>query len=136
MNNFRNKLIKFMYGRYGTDQLYKGIFGMVILLLILNLFIGSTIISSVSTLLLILATYRVFSKNIYRRQKENAQYLKLMAPLKKSFRLTSKRLKDIKSYRYRKCPNCKKTLRLKRKVGSHKTVCPKCGTKMDVRILF
>ena len=36
---FINKLQKFMYGRYGIDELYKFLFYFYILLLILNLFI-------------------------------------------------------------------------------------------------
>lgn len=134
MDKFRNRLIKFMYGRYGTDQLYFGIFAVAFTLMIINMFVGSAILSGLTSALLLIGFLRVFSKNIYRRQRENVYFLKIAKPVIKSAKVKYKRLRDVKSYRYRKCPDCQQTLRLKRKTGKHKTVCPKCGTKFDVVI--
>lgn len=125
-----------MYGRYGIDKLYQGLLTFALLLIVINMMTQSSIISGIVMILLVGAYYRVLSKDIYKRQKENTQYLKLIAPVKQSFKLTYKRIKDIQTYRYRKCPNCHQTLRLKRKVGKHQTICPKCKTTMDVNIRF
>ena len=41
---FVQKIGKFMYGRYGIDDLYKFLFKVYIVLLILNLFVNSDIL--------------------------------------------------------------------------------------------
>ena len=47
MNKFKNKLYKFMYGRYGIDELYK--IGLIVCLLLsfLNVFINSRVVNIV-----------------------------------------------------------------------------------------
>ena len=35
---------------------------------------------------------------------------------------------------WEKCPSCKAILRLPRRIGVHKTVCPKCGKEFTVRV--
>ena len=44
MKNFRQKLMSFMYGRYGVDELYYGLFGLWLALIIVNMFAHSYII--------------------------------------------------------------------------------------------
>lgn len=133
MDKFKSWLVKFMYGRYGVDQLYRGILGTGIVLLVINLFAQTLIIAAITWILFLWAFYRAFSKNIAKRRRENNHYLQLIAPIKKS--LIFKRIRDIGHYRYRRCSNCKQIMRLKRKPGKHSLVCPKCQTKMDVRII-
>ena len=41
MKNFRQKLMSFMYGRYGVDELYYGLFGLWLALIIVNMFAHS-----------------------------------------------------------------------------------------------
>lgn len=45
MGNLKNKLTQFMYGRYGTDQLYIALIGAYFVLIVANTFISSTVIS-------------------------------------------------------------------------------------------
>ena len=71
MNKLREKLAKFMYGRYGSDKL--NMFLLVILLVCagINLFLRngyfSMLLSSWELLLIILIYYRMFSRNIQKR---------------------------------------------------------------------
>ena len=48
MKDFKNKLIRFMYGRYGTDQLYIATIALSFILVIANFFIPSPIIEGLS----------------------------------------------------------------------------------------
>ena len=52
MNNLQNKIYKFMYGRYGIDELYKFSFIVYIILLILNIFINSKTIYTLEWILI------------------------------------------------------------------------------------
>ena len=50
---FEEKIRKFMYGRYGPDELYKFLFELYIVLIIINLFIRSNILNFISLLVII-----------------------------------------------------------------------------------
>ena len=42
--------------------------------------------------------------------------------------------KADKVHVYKKCPACGAVLRLPRRIGVHKTVCPKCGKEFTVKV--
>ncbi|MDD7794363.1 hypothetical protein [Clostridium sp. 'White wine YQ'] len=136
MGDFKNKLIRFMYGRYGTDQLYIALVIASFVLMLINSFIHSNILSIFIWVVLIFTFYRSFSKNIFKRRRENQMFLKIWSPIKAKSSLTIRRLKEFKTHRYRKCPHCKKVLRLPRKTGNHTVNCPVCHKDFKVRILF
>lgn len=122
-----------MYGRNGPDSLYKASLVLYIMLMVINIFARSVIISVLMWALFIRAMYRCFSKNIYKRQQENIRYLQLSDKVKKRFSMTGTMLTDKEHY-YKKCPHCKTILRLPRRKGEHTTVCPKCSGKIQVKI--
>ena len=66
-----------MIGRYGIDDLYKVLLVIYTILILINIFIRSKIIAVIEVLLIIIMIYRVLSKNIYQRRKENDMYLKI-----------------------------------------------------------
>lgn len=130
---FVNKVQKFMYGRYGVDDLYKFLFGLYIVLFILNLFINSNIIAILNTLIVIIMLFRFFSKNIYARSNENKKYLKLKKILLKPFKNIKRNMND-KDHVYKKCHKCKKTLKLPlpSKRGIKHAKCPHCGKRITI----
>lgn len=143
---FRDKLIRFMYGRYGHDKLATFMFVMYFVLYIVRIFLAfsnskaaqitSLCILFLSFALLALIIFRFLSKNIYARQKENAVYLKVSKPVWEFFKRSFNRIRYIKKYRYRKCPHCKNFLRLPRKKGKHTVCCPCCKKNFDVNIVI
>lgn len=132
---FINKLREFMYGRYGTDQLNFALVILATLIIIINWFAGSRVLSLIYILILAYELYRIFSKNIYARRRENDIFLKFWNPVKKWFSTRRTRHKERKYYRYRTCPRCKATLRLPAKKGKHTAKCPRCNTEFEVRII-
>jgi len=132
----RNKLINFMYGRYGVDELYKFLFTLYIITFIINIFLKNLIIDIISILIVVITFYRVFSKNIYKRSKENREYLKLKNKVLSPFQNIKRNLKD-KDNIYKKCPKCKTTLKLPLpdKRGIKHTKCPKCKKRLTLLIL-
>ncbi len=133
MNELKNKLIRFMYGRSGPDSLYKASFILYIILLIINIFARSAFISVLMTALFVWSTYRCFSRNICKRQQENIKYLQLTEKFRKKFSMLKTIITDKEHY-YKKCPHCKTFLRLPRRHGNHTAVCPKCSEKIAVKI--
>lgn len=124
-----NRLKMFMMGRYGTDQLTMAI---LILSMILS-FIANAFSSSVLTLITYIlfsaCIFRMLSKNISVRQKENYKFLKLWKPINAQIQTKYKMIKESKSYKYFKCPNCKKILRVPRGKGEIVVTCQQCKTK-------
>lgn len=85
---------------------------------------------------LIFMLYRIFSRNVYARSRENEKFLKIWNPIKANGILTIRRIKEIKTHRFRKCPHCSTMLRLPRKTGEHTVECPRCHHDFEVRIRF
>ncbi|MGV8979681.1 hypothetical protein [Clostridium sp.] len=136
MGNFKNKLTQFMYGRYGTDQLYNALIVAYFVLIVANTFIRSNIISIFMWPLLILIIFRTLSRNIYKRRMENEKFIKIWKPVRSKGTLELRKIKEIKTHRFRKCPHCKKVLRLRRMSGKHTVKCPCCNKEFELRILF
>ena len=143
---FRDKLIRFMYGRYGYDKLSFFMFCVYFLIFVIRTFLAfsSSKVTRVISLTLLFASFallalivfRFLSKNIYARQRENAMYLRISKPVSEFFKRSFNRVRYIKTHRYRKCPHCKIFLRLPRKKGKHTVKCPRCKQDFDVNIVI
>ncbi|HLR92153.1 MAG TPA: hypothetical protein VK048_03755 [Atopostipes sp.] len=125
---------RFMYGRYGVDQLYiaGGIFFVAIQ--ILQLFLRIPLVNILLLVFLGWLMFRVFSKNISARQAENRKFMEMTQVVKAKGQKLSRRFQEIQTHRYRKCSSCETTLRLPRKRGKHTVRCPKCNHRFKVRI--
>ena len=123
-----------MAGRYGIDRLYYMLLAICSILIVINVFVGSIIISLLEFALFCYALYRVMSKNIYKRQSENEKFISLIEKPKKFFNLQKRRIIDRKTHVYKKCPACKNNLRLPKEKGEHTVVCPCCKARFDVKI--
>jgi len=132
MKNIIQKLMNFMYGRYGFDKLSYFLLGLYFVVAVANSFRGTYVLYVVELAITALVFFRVFSRNIFRRQKENEAFERLLFSLKlyklkKPFKNLYLRIRFIKTHRFRTCPNCKENLRIKRKTGRREITCPKCG---------
>ena len=129
-----NALARFMYGRNGADQLGLTTIWAVLLLDVVNMFIRQQtvhlIISFLSTVLLVIAVYRVFSRNLQKRRAENARFLeKVWWPIKRRA-AGSKQQRTDKEHKYFTCPNCRTVCRVPRGKGTIVITCPKCGSEI------
>ena len=127
---FTASVRRFMYGRYGSDQLNMTILIAAVLISLINGILSYVLkghsmaagivwlsLSALMYVLLGLAIYRALSRNIYKRQRENRRFCNLWA------RMTDR------SNRYFNCPHCKQTIRVPRHRGKINIRCPKCGEK-------
>ncbi len=124
-NNLGLKFQRFMYGRYGIDALYRGLFWIYLSTIFIGVILGGAIdkriyttISILGLGIIIFAFYRVFSKNIEKRRMENQKWLVFENKIKKEFRLIKDKWKFRKTHVFRKCPKCKAVLRLKKQKGN------------------
>jgi len=141
MNNLRNRFVRFMYGRYGLDQMGRfmsnTLMVMLVISLVLSLLFGGTLIGQVlyyaSLILLIWMYFRMFSKNIYKRQLENTKFLELQRKYGGTFAKKWAHLKQRKTHVFFKCPSCKLKMRTPKGQGEKHVTCPKCGTQFTKR---
>ena len=123
-----------MYGRYGSDKLNQVLLITYVVILfvysVLSFFISSVwfdlAVLLVSISFVITIFYRMFSRNIAKRRKENEKFCGF-------FRLRKNKFKDRKTHVYRKCPKCGAVLRLPRAKGKHTVVCPRCKNRFTVK---
>lgn len=134
MRRFKEKMIRFFYGRNGVDSLYQATMWVCIGLLVLNMLLHSWILLLLEMGLLIWASFRMLSRNVYARQKENRAFLGFWKKIKGWFSLCRNRFRDRKTHIYRKCPQCKNTLRLPKVKGDHTVACPCCQNRFSVRV--
>lgn len=123
-----NKLRKFMNGRYGVDQCSIGLLVasaiIFVIVRILPRFLG--FLGILGYVPIAFYIYRALSKDIYKRQQENYKFIEFKNSLFNNFKQLNAKLRDIKSFKYFKCPQCSQKLRVPRKQGKITITCPKC----------
>lgn len=143
-HRFRGWLGRWMTGRYGGDDLSKFLFVAYLVAFVLGLIFGMFEKTQWLGLLLDLLTwgivlwslYRMLSRNIQKRWQENQRYLLIRTRVKEWLKLTSHRVRDLRTKRYRRCPYCRAVVRFPIKRGVHIVSCPHCGKKFELKIRF
>ena len=137
--NFRYRLMQFMSGRYGPDETFFVIFIAAVILSVVNIFIRFVslglylVIQLLVYALIIYSLFRIFSRNLEQRRRENMWVKEKLGFLKRKRDFYAQKKAD-KVHVYKKCPSCGAVLRLPRRIGVHKTVCPKCGKEFTVKV--
>lgn len=112
---FRN----LMLGRYGSDKLNVALLICGVALMLLGSIFGgsASFLTLLSYIPLFWCIFRMYSRNLEARRRENAAFLNFFAHLKD------------KEHRYFRCPQCKQTVRVPRGRGKINIRCPKCGNQ-------
>lgn len=125
----REKLQRFMAGRYGVDPYARFLNILIIVLLVVSMLTRIGMIYLLALVLLIYSYYRIFSRNHARRYAENMKYLQRTAKLR-AFVQTQKRDAGMRrTHHIYRCPNCKQKIRIPRGKGRIAVRCPRCKTE-------
>ena len=132
----KERLRKFMEGRYGADELnrFLTLCGWVLLLIGFVLsgidskvaLIAGSVLVTLSWAALIYSLFRTFSKRTQERASENYKYFVCKNKVLDWVRRLKARWQDRKTHRYFRCPQCKATVRVPRGKGKIRITCPKC----------
>ena len=71
--------------------------------------------------------FRVFSRNVAKRQVENTRFLYRRQKIRRFFAGCRQAWKDRKTHRYFKCPNCGQRMRAPRHKGRIRVTCSQCS---------
>ena len=135
MNKFRDALYRFMYGRNGVDALNWALFAVELVLSLLSSFVRVQAVAAtryfLSVVLMFIVLIRIFSRNLARRQAENAKFLTWWTPKANAIRGAKARRAD-KAHKYVRC-SCGAYCRVPKNIGKVELTCPKCGKKRVVK---
>lgn len=123
-------LQRFMYGRYGYDQLNWFLLVLYLVLYFLSLLTRIGLFSAIGTVVILLALFRVFSRNLPKRRAENARFMQAAGPAIRWWKLRKTMAQD-KDHRYFKCPNCGQQLRVPKGKGKLNITCRNCGVSFE-----
>lgn len=122
------RLRRFMYGRYGNDQLNNALIVGCLVLMLVGMFFHTSAIYVIGLVLLVLCYARMLSRNTAKRFSENQKFLIFWNKVKKKASDVKFRFADRKTHRYFKCPTCKQRLRVPKGRGKLNISCPHCRT--------
>ena len=129
----KDKIYRFMQGRYGTDDFYKFLFWVALIGIVINWFFKSQLLSFAVTLILVYAMYRVLSKNHSARYAENQRYLQATAKIRYWFDQQKKLMEERKYHHIYTCPKCRQKIRIPKGKGKIMIRCPKCHHEFQKR---
>jgi DNA-directed RNA polymerase subunit RPC12/RpoP len=125
----KEKIRRFMEGRYCTDALNLFLNVVSLVLLIIALIWKVHILTWIAIVIMGIQYYRTFSRNISKRTEENYKF----CTLKDRILSRANSYKDMwtnrKQYHYYRCSKCHQKLRVPRGRGRIQISCPRCGNQ-------
>ncbi len=131
--NWRDRLNRFMYGRYGQDQFSRFLLAVCLVLLVLSFFVRIPELSLLVLLLLGYVYFRMLSRNVPARYAENQKFLELKGKVLGFFKGKSSRAEKQGDHMIFRCPKCSQKIRIPRGKGMVEITCPKCRTRFRKR---
>lgn len=126
MDKLKMKFISFMNGRFGQDELGKFLTAISIVCLLFSFTEFGRPFYYFGILFLIICYFRMFSKNIMKRDNERRKYLKIKNKVLSGFRSTKKRFRERRTHCFFKCSKCSQMIRIPKGKGNISISCPKC----------
>lgn len=120
---------RFLSGRNGPDALSIVLSLISCVLLVIAMLIrgvSSSVLWLLALILLGSSYFRIFSKNITRRQLENQRFLTRIGPLVRAYRRMQTKRRQKNLYSFFKCPQCGMVLRVPKGKGHIRITCKSC----------
>lgn len=128
----KEKMYKFMYGRYGNDQLNRFLIVVSLILWIISIF-TTGFLGLIAVVLIGYSYFRMFSRNIYKRADENTRYLQMTYKIKGFTGRLRRDMATRKTHHIYSCPQCRQRIRIPKGKGRIAVRCPKCSTEFIKR---
>lgn len=122
----REKLYRFMMGRYGNDSLNRFLMILAMVFFVLSLF-RIPYVYMLGLICLIYAYFRMLSRNTYKRSMENNWYMQKSYKIRQWFATLKRDMQTRKTHHIYRCPSCRQKIRIPRGKGRIEIRCPKCS---------
>lgn len=127
MSNWKYRLFQLMQGRYGMDSFGKFLLITSMIVVLLSNFIHIRFVYLLGLALLVYGYFRMMSRNIPARQRENQKYLSLTYGLRQGFSGMKAQSQQRQYYAFYKCKSCGQSVRVPKGKGKINITCPGCG---------
>ena len=125
----KEKIRRFMYGRYGMDQFSRFLCAVSLIGFVLSIITGAELFYILAVVTLIYTYFRMFSRNREKRIAENQKYWQMTNRFRTAWGRFKRDMAQRKTHHIYKCPTCSQKIRIPRGKGRIEISCPKCGTK-------
>lgn len=129
VQDMREKVQRFMAGRYGFDALSRMSLIVTVALMVISMFARNRLIYLASLVLLVYSYWRALSRNVARRRQENQKFLNFRYLGTVKWSKWKQRQEQKKMYRFYKCPQCAQMVRVPKGRGRICITCPKCQSE-------
>lgn len=135
---------KVMAGRHGGDQFSLALLVLYGIILLFSAILKFQVLYLLAIAVLVWCIWRMLSRNLEKRRKENEWFLRWWKPLWRRMRGISARfhseqeyaamkVRDKDTWRYYKCPKCGNKLRVPKGKGKIAITCPVCRNEFTKR---
>lgn len=131
--DWQRKAAEWLRGRQGPDDLAVFSTNLAVVIVIVNLFARVGWLSWVALVLVAYSVFRITSKNLGARSRENAAFLKALGPARPWFQNPRAAWRELRSFKHVTCPSCRQRVRVPRGKGKLRVTCPRCRNKFEVR---
>lgn len=125
----KQKIQRFMMGRYGADQLGQILMGLSVVFLLVSLFTRWDIFYILVLAVMGYEYYRMMSRKIEKRYAENQKFLNWRYRLTVKWNRKKEHFRQCKTHHFYKCPSCRQKVRVPKGKGKICITCPKCKTE-------
>lgn len=131
--DYQNRSGGWLEGRNGADEL--AVFSIVIALIVVvaNYFVKSIFLSGVALALLVFGWWRMSSRRVEARKRENRVFAELLGPIRPWVSDPAEAYYELRTYKHLRCPHCAQRMRVPRGKGNLRVCCPQCQEKFEAR---
>ena len=131
--DWQRKVAEWLRGRQGPDDLAVFYVNLAIVVLLVNVFARTGWLGWVALLLVGYSMFRIQSRNLGSRARENEAFLKALGPVRPWVQNPRAAWGELRAYKHVRCSSCRQKVRVPRGKGRLRVTCPKCGTKFEVK---
>ena len=120
----KDKLNRFMQGRYGVDNFARFTLGVALFVIVVGSFMRQNaaggVLDTVGFILIIYTYFRILSRNISARYAENQKYLGYTQKIRSRFTREKNMMEQRKTHHIYTCPGCGQKIRIPRGNGTER----------------
>lgn len=129
----QRRAAEWMRGRRGADDIVYACIYLAFALVVVNIFARVSWLSWLAIALIAYGIFRVQSKDLAARSRENEVFLKAIGPARPWLQNPKAAAAEAKQFKHIKCPHCGQKVRVPRGKGKLRVTCPKCREKFEVK---
>ena len=131
--DWQRKMMEWLRGRQGPDDLAVFCTNLAIVVVVVNLFARVSLLGWIALALIAYSMFRIQSKNLGSRARENEAFLKALGPARPWVQNPRAAWAELRTYKHVKCRSCRQRVRVPRGKGRLRVTCPRCKTKFEVK---